>query len=198
MPRRPRGRRPRAPPSSTRRWLLAQLLNWHRREEKSFWWRFFYLMIDLTDEELIAEREPIGGLELVGQVGEGPRSTIYRYRFPEQEHEIEVGTDVRDPATGRSPGSVDAIDEAAGTIDLRRGEKTDGPHPRSLVPCNHVGTRALQDSLLRDRGVGGGARHRWAVPGRWPGLRGGSGAADAPPAPDGRRGAALPGRARRP
>ena len=23
------------------RWLLAQLLNWHRREGKSFWWRYF-------------------------------------------------------------------------------------------------------------------------------------------------------------
>ena len=23
------------------RWLLAQLLNWHRRESKSFWWRYF-------------------------------------------------------------------------------------------------------------------------------------------------------------
>jgi uncharacterized protein len=81
-------------------------------------------------------------------VGQGPRSTIYRYHFPEQEYEIAEGTEVRDPATGRSPGSVDAVDEAACTIDLRRGEKSDGPHPRSLVPCNHVGTRALQDSLL--------------------------------------------------
>jgi len=23
------------------RWLLAQLLSWHRREEKSMWWEFF-------------------------------------------------------------------------------------------------------------------------------------------------------------
>jgi uncharacterized protein len=134
-------------PEQQARWLLAQLLSWHRREEKAFWWRFFFLM-DLTDQERIAEREPIGVLELVGPVGQGPRSTIYRYRFSEQEHEIEVGTDVRDPATGRSPGSVDSIDDAACTIDLRRGEKSDGPHPRSLVPCNHVGTRGLQERLL--------------------------------------------------
>jgi len=127
-------------------WLLAQLLEWHRREEKSFWWRFFDLL-EMTDEELVDEREPIGCLELVGPVGQGPRSTIYRYTFPEQEHQIEVGMDVRDPATGRSPGSVDAIDDAGGTIDLRRGEKTDGPHPRSLVPCNYVGTGVLRESL---------------------------------------------------
>jgi len=27
--------------ASSTRWLLAQLLSWHRREEKAFWWRFF-------------------------------------------------------------------------------------------------------------------------------------------------------------
>jgi predicted RecB family nuclease len=134
-------------PQQQARWLLAQLLSWHRREEKAFWWRYFRLR-DLTDEQLIEEREPIGGLELLERVGEGPRSTVYRYRFPEQEHEIEVGTPVHDPATGRSPGTVVAIDEAAGTLDLRRGPRTEGPHPRSLVPYERVDSKPLQDSLL--------------------------------------------------
>ncbi len=131
------------------RWLLAQLLSWHRREEKSFWWRYFYLMHDLTDEERVAEREPIGRLELVGRVGESARSVVYRYRFPEQEHAVAVGTDVADPATGRSPGSVVALDEAAGTLDLRRGPRTDGRHPTSLVPFDYVDTKPLKEALLR-------------------------------------------------
>ena len=62
-------------------------------------------MNDLTDEERIAEREPIGGLTLVECLGASARSMVYRYRFPEQEHAIDVGTEVRDPATGRSPGA---------------------------------------------------------------------------------------------
>jgi predicted RecB family nuclease len=136
-------------PEQHGRWLLAQLLSWHRREEKSFWWRYFYLMNDLTDEDRVAEREPIGRLELVGRVGETARSVVYRYRFPEQEHAIDVGTDVRDPATDRSPGSVIALDKAACTLDLRRGPKTDGPHPTSLVPFDHVAQTPLQESLLR-------------------------------------------------
>jgi uncharacterized protein len=152
-------------PEQHGRWLLAQLLSWHRREEKSFWWRYYYLMSDLTDEERIAEREPIGGLELVGRVGETARSTVYRYRFPEQEHAIEVGTDVRDPATNRSPGSVVAIDEAAGTLDLRRGPKTDGPHPTSLVPFDYVDSAPLSEALLRigewvaDKGIDGAGEY---------------------------------------
>jgi uncharacterized protein len=136
-------------PEEAARWLLAQLLSWHRREDKSFWWRYYHLMNDLTDEERLDEREPIGRLELVGRVGEVGRSVVYRYRFPEQEHAIDVGTGVRDPATGRSPGSVVAMDDAAGTLDLRRGPKSDGPHPRSLVPFDHIDTEPLESSLLR-------------------------------------------------
>ena len=36
------------------RWLLAQLLGWHRREDKSTWWEFHRLM-DLTPEQLVDE-----------------------------------------------------------------------------------------------------------------------------------------------
>ena len=155
-------------PSQQANWLLAQLLSWHRREEKAFWWRFFHLMNDLTDEERIAEREPIGGLELVDSLGPVARSTVYRYRFPEQEHAIDVGTEVCDPATGRSPGSVVALDAAAGTLDLRRGHATDGPHPTSLVPSGHVPIAALRDSLLRvgewvaDHGIDGPGEYQAA------------------------------------
>ncbi len=130
-------------------WLLAQLLSWHRREEKSFWWNFFRLRDDLTDEERVAEREPIGQLQLVGSIGAKARSIVYRYTFPEQEHEIDVGTSVVDPATGKSPGSVVALDAAAGTLDLSRGPKSDGPNPTSLVPNDYVDTKPLQQSLLR-------------------------------------------------
>ena len=44
------------------RWLLAQLLNWHRREGKAFWWRYFYLVEELTDEERREEPDAIGEL----------------------------------------------------------------------------------------------------------------------------------------
>ena len=34
------------------RWLLANLLDWHRRESKADWWEYFRLK-DLTDEDLL-------------------------------------------------------------------------------------------------------------------------------------------------
>jgi predicted RecB family nuclease len=46
-------------------WLLAQLLEWHRREEKSMWWEY-YRLCDLSDEELIEDKSALGGLEYCG------------------------------------------------------------------------------------------------------------------------------------
>ena len=72
------------------RWLLAQLLNWHRRENKSFWWRYFHL-VTLTDEERREETDALGELTFEcswPDPAPRARSTIYRFRFPPQEHAI--------------------------------------------------------------------------------------------------------------
>jgi hypothetical protein len=41
-------------------WLLAQMLEWHRREEKSAWWEYFRLC-ELSDDELQEDRKCAGG-----------------------------------------------------------------------------------------------------------------------------------------
>jgi hypothetical protein len=67
-----------ARPEVAARWLLAQLLAWHRREDKSAWWRFFDLM-GRTEDELIEEREPLAGLELLDS-WPVRQSIVYRSR----------------------------------------------------------------------------------------------------------------------
>jgi predicted RecB family nuclease len=136
-------------PEQHARWLLAQLLSWHRREEKAFWWRYFLLMTELTDAERLLEREPMANLEYVDEVGKVKKSLIHRYQFPPQEHGIRIGLTVHDPATGKSPGTVIGLDEAACTVDLMRGIKSEVPHPTSLVPHDFIGTKEQQASLLR-------------------------------------------------
>jgi uncharacterized protein len=131
-------------------WLLAQLLSWHRREAKSGWWRYFYLCEDLTDEERIDEPEPIGALDYVGIVGEEKQSYVHRYRFPPQEHDIDVGRGVTNPVKDAGgPGTVVGLDDAAGTIDLKRGKSSTAEHPRSLVPDLVIPTVAQESSLIR-------------------------------------------------
>lgn len=130
------------------RWLLAQLLWWHRREDKSFWRRWYELKDELTDEERIDAPEPIGGLEFAGEIGPDKRSIVYRYRFPEQDHQVKVGGTVR-AQDGSYPGTVVALDEANRTVDLKR-LATDAPDGvRSLIPFDFVDPSDLHESLVR-------------------------------------------------
>jgi uncharacterized protein len=140
-------------PDQQARWLLAQLLSWHRREKKSAWWLFFHLKDEMTDAERIEAGEPIAGLEYVGVVDQPKQSLVHRYRFPLQDYDIKVGTNVVDPATwGKgqgNPGEVVALDQAARTIDLKRSRKSVAPHPTSLVPFDDYTTPEQEKALLR-------------------------------------------------
>jgi len=130
------------------RWLLAQLLGWHRREKKSTWWEYFRCLA-LTAEEMIEDRSTLAGLVYEGVVETIKKSHVHRYRFPPQEHGIGEGTTVRDPATERSPGTVYAVDSVARTIDLKRGKTSKVAHPSALVPLDDVPDQQLRDSLHR-------------------------------------------------
>jgi predicted RecB family nuclease len=149
------------------RWLLAQLLDWHRREEKAFWWRFFDLATK-TDEELVDERETLGRLEFDAELGPWKKSVLERYRFPIQDHGLKEGRPVVNPETvkeffTRSVGTVHQIDELNLTVTLRRSkEQLDLPRPKALIPVDTIGTEEMRASLRRiarwvlDHGIEGG------------------------------------------
>ncbi len=152
------------------RWLLAQLLGWHRREDKAFWWRF-YELAGMTDEELVDEREPLGRIEHVAdleRVGKG--GVLQLFRFPPQDHGLKVGRGVIDPAavskTGaKAVGTVRAIDDVALTVTLHRtAGQLEMETPHSLIPSEFVDTDEPQDSLARigrwvvDHGLDGRGR----------------------------------------
>jgi hypothetical protein len=101
------------------RWLLAQMLEWHRREEKSGWWEYFRLC-ELSDTEIEEDKSALGGLSYVGEVGRVKRSAIQRYRFPPQDYAVDRAYEVHDPKTQKSAGDFVAIDELNLTIDLKR------------------------------------------------------------------------------
>jgi len=129
------------------RWLLAQLLSWHRREAKPGWWAYFD-RLGRSDEELRDDSESIGELDYRGVVGEVVRSLIHRYRFdPSQEHKMGPGDEPYDPRTGRSAGVIVALDAVEGTVDLRRGRDSGTPHPRSLVPAPPIRDTVLRQAI---------------------------------------------------
>jgi uncharacterized protein len=130
------------------RWLLAQLLEWHRREDKSAWWEYFRLC-RLSDTELQEDKSALGGLMYLGEVGKEKKSLIHRYRFPPQDHALDHAREVHDPRTEKSAGELVTIDELEYTIDLKRGIRSLVPHPIGLIPRNVVDSDVIRDSLLR-------------------------------------------------
>jgi uncharacterized protein len=154
-------------PEQHARWLLAQLLSWHRREAKVAFWDFFNRMgMDLP--ELSADKEALGPLELVGPVGEPfkptPRAKFFRqrwrYRFAPQDHDIGPRSEIYDPRMYRSapdskwstwkvPAENLIVDDAGSTVelDLPAGDGT--MHPEALVPMNIYGDKEQRGALLR-------------------------------------------------
>jgi uncharacterized protein len=126
------------------RWLLAHLLEYHRREEKPQWWAYFNNR-QLDQEELIESTDAIGGLELVERVEDG-RSFAYVLSFPPQEHKL--GRRGVDPATEKVYEIE--IDDERGLVRLRRDRSRDEePLPRALIPTTPLGTHVQRDAVLR-------------------------------------------------
>lgn len=126
-------------------WLLAQLLDYHRREAKPQWWEWF-LHLDLGQEELTQDSDTIGGLVPMGDPVPDKRSLVYELSFPPQEHKIrDKGVD---PATQKS--HTVAVDDQRGVVTLRRAAtRASEPLPRALIPPGPIHDGEQREALLR-------------------------------------------------
>lgn len=142
--------------------LLADLLDWHRREAKPAWWRYFRIR-SMSDDELLGEPDALAGLtggEIVGFV---KRSVICRFTYPPQEHGFAEGDPAFDPATGKQ-WTIRTLDEDQGIVELKIGKDNVDVLPTALVEGAPYGTRglalqlrALGDRVCRDGVTGGDA-----------------------------------------
>jgi len=129
------------------RWLLAQMLEWHRREDKAVWWELFRLS-DLPAEDLFDEKAGVSGLEFEETVGGTPQCPIHRYRFPIQEADIRPGKDLRS-AGGAKLGSVEDCSQEDRTIDIKKRKDTAAFHPDAAFIHEYVDPEPMQKSLVR-------------------------------------------------
>jgi predicted RecB family nuclease len=160
------------------RWLLAHLLDWHRREDRAPWGEFFRLR-DLAEDELFAERAALGGLRFVDRIGGTKKSPIDRYTYPPQDSDVRSGDALHLP-DGTDFGSVETIDRVTRTVDVKkRGAQAD-VHPSAVFAHSVVNTDVLAEALLRlgddvvQRGISEGIQFRTArelLLGRPPRLR---------------------------
>ena len=136
-------------PEDQGRWLLADVIDWHRREDRPQWWNWYRLR-DASLDDLIGDREALAGLEHVEDVETRKQSVVRRYRFPQQETKLRPGDKPFDPdwgEKGEGAGEIVAIDLAAGTVDLLRGPSKLDHHPVRLIPTAPIPTDQQRAAL---------------------------------------------------
>jgi hypothetical protein len=129
------------------RWILAHILDWHRREDKAAWWEYFRLSA-LSSNELLDEMAGLSGLTFVGSVGGTVKAPIHRYRFPPQDTELRGEEDLRQ-AGGDKFGKVFAIYLEDRTIDIKKRQDTADVHPEAVFAHQIVDARVLAEALVR-------------------------------------------------
>ena len=144
------------------RWLLGQLLDYHRREDKPAWWELF-ARLERTEEDLreldgeaLACIEPDGEPAAIGGRSPSARQPMH---FPAQEHKVRSGTYLDPFSAKREPnGALDPfscnkwevieIDDAQGTLSLKvTPTLKDAPLPRALIPGRPIPNEVQREAL---------------------------------------------------
>jgi predicted RecB family nuclease len=128
------------------RWLLSELLRWHRREAKSEWWRYFDRHKE-TPEDLVDDSECLSGLNYEGVVGQVARSEIHKLTFPTQEHKIEPGGRYEDPNTRKGISVTEVNNDERYVLIKKLKGRSD--HPAAIIPGKPIDTKVQRQALLR-------------------------------------------------
>lgn len=126
--------------------LLADLVQWHRREARPRWWDVFRLE-DLDDDELVDDGTAIGRLGVPRHVGDVARSRLWRYEFPPQDCKLSVGKQALDVDTHHGVGDVVELDPVAGYVVVKLGRKRDPAQARGFGPPGPIDDRQLRAAI---------------------------------------------------
>jgi uncharacterized protein len=129
------------------RWLLANILDWHRRENKAVWWEYFRLAA-LSADELLDEKAAISGLEFIAAVDGPGRLPVHRYCFPPQDTELRGGEQVFNVG-GEKLGTVQSVSLGERLIDIKKRNDTATIHPEAVYAHDVINTEVLAESLMR-------------------------------------------------
>lgn len=128
------------------RFLLAHIMEFHRREDKASWWEYFRLL-DLGESEYTDEKRAITGLQFINEVQSG-RAPIHRYHYPGQELDARPNDDLKRPDCSAF-GKVHAVRYGEQTIDIKKRMDTANEHAHALILYSRVSAKVLQQSLIR-------------------------------------------------
>lgn len=135
--------------------VLADLVDFHRREGKPVWWKFFD-RCDSESEVLRDDNGCIANVEAVGEPFPEKRSLVQEYRFdPAQECKLSAGEkkQVVFSHAKNTKLNLFSLDLVNGSAHLKAGKKTleafggEFPSNGSLVPDEYVNPDPIPDAL---------------------------------------------------
>lgn len=133
---------------------LADVIDFHRREQKPMWWRMFD-RTEATDEELCDDSGCIQGVEATGSPVTEKLSLVQSYSFdPSQECKLKVDDKVMFAHNIDGKFTVTDLDLENGALKLKMSkkaldEKFKGSFPQvgSLIPDEFVSAKPIQIAL---------------------------------------------------
>src|SRR5690606_1713631 len=127
--------------------ILAHMLDWYRREMKSFWWEFFRLK-ELSEDELLEERKALSFLQFTGERVPEKRSVVDTYTFPYQECDLRIGQSLEDQEDNKI-GLIHYIDVDSRLLKIKKGPtKIDFAHPVTVMSLESVNSRTKEEALI--------------------------------------------------
>lgn len=129
------------------RFVLANMLDWYRREQKSFWWEY-YRILELEPDELLDEKTALTYLQFTGTRINDKKSFIDYYTFISQENEIRSGNKVK-LGDEKTLAEVIEIDEINNIVKLRKGPSIKDVHPHTIIKFEQISTKDKEENLIR-------------------------------------------------
>ena len=134
--------------------LLSDVIGYYIREQKPSW-RLFFDRKDLSDSDLVDDKECIGNMKLVSQI-QDRRSFEYKYILPEQEYKLKKGRSViiannNDPERSDYAGKIKELDHINRTLILRKGISKEAKQlPKTLSISEKVMEHSRFDNLNKN------------------------------------------------
>lgn len=139
------------PEARRARWLLGNLMQYHRRDQKPEWWDYFQRLDDRSDL-VDGDRKALGGLAYCTDVKPyelraGDAKLVHTFSYPDQEYDL--GSNPVDPATGKGVGKIVQFDDVTRRVRIRLSKGIDARALRALVPGSPIFIKKKSAAMKR-------------------------------------------------
>jgi uncharacterized protein len=127
--------------------VLAHLIDFHRREGKPAWWRYFE-RLGMSEAELYDDIDCLAGLVRTATPPEPvKRSLLYEYRFDAaQETKLLPGRHLPADQPDETV-TLEQVDRRRGLAYVKVGQNRDLPERLNLMPNEHISTQILAEGV---------------------------------------------------